>query len=168
MPTPGFILSLREKIGHDPLWLPGVSVVVLDEQGRLLLGRRSDTGCWAVVSGIPEPGEQPAACARRECLEETGVDPQVLGLAEVAAGQEITFPNGDRCSFMDITLVASASPEQVAATRVGDEESTEVGWFSPDALPEPLQESSRGRVAAALAWLADPAAACPLGRSQGV
>ena len=65
MATPEFIVSLRQKIGHDQLWLPGVSIVVVDDSGRLLLGRRADSGQWAVVSGIPEPGEQPAIAARR-------------------------------------------------------------------------------------------------------
>ena len=33
MPTPEFILKLREKIGHDPLWLVGVTACVLDARG---------------------------------------------------------------------------------------------------------------------------------------
>ena len=57
MPTPEFILELRKKVGHDLLWLMGVSGYVEDEQGRVLLGRRSDTGEWAMVYGINEPGE---------------------------------------------------------------------------------------------------------------
>ena len=55
MATPEFIVSLRQKIGHEQLWLPGVSITVVDDAGRLLLGRRTDNGQWAVVSGIPEP-----------------------------------------------------------------------------------------------------------------
>ncbi|MDO4901375.1 NUDIX domain-containing protein [Actinomyces sp.] len=156
MATPEFIVSLREKIGHEQLWLPGVSVVVVAPDGRLLLGRRSDNGAWAVVSGIPEPGEQPAVAARRECLEETGVDAEILGVAGVSAGAPITFPNGDRCVFMDITFAARADAAAVARARVADEESTAVGWFAPEALPTPLVGSTPGRIDAALAWLADP------------
>ena len=85
MATPEFIVSLRQKIGHDMLWLPGVSIVVVDEADRLLLGRRADNGRWAVVSGIPEPGEQPAVAIQRECLEETGVDVEVLAITGVTA-----------------------------------------------------------------------------------
>ena len=55
MPTPEFVLELRKKIGHDLLWLNGVTGCVLDDRGRLLLGRRSDTGEWAMVYGINEP-----------------------------------------------------------------------------------------------------------------
>ena len=64
MPTPEFILELRKKVGHDLLWLMGVSGYVEDEQGRVLLGRRSDTGEWAMVYGINEPGEEPADTVR--------------------------------------------------------------------------------------------------------
>ena len=49
MSTPEFVLELRKKIGHDLLWLNGVTGCVLNEHGQLLLGRRSDTGEWAVA-----------------------------------------------------------------------------------------------------------------------
>ena len=66
MSTPEFVLELRKKIGHDLLWLNGVTGCVLNEHGQLLLGRRSDTGEWAMVYGINEPGEQPADTVVRE------------------------------------------------------------------------------------------------------
>ena len=157
MATPEFILALREKIGHEQLWLPGVSVVVVDEAGRLLLGRRSDNSQWSVISGIPEPGEQPGAAAGRECLEETGVAIELLGLVHVGAGTPKTFPNGDRCVFMDIDFAARPAAGAQAA-RVADDESLEVGWFAPDELPEPLMDSARRRIAAAQAWFASPSA----------
>ena len=83
MPTPEFVLSLREKIGHDLLWLPAVTAVVLREDGRVLLARRSDNGNWGLVSGIVEPGEEPAVTAVRECLEETGVEGRDVGGVEL-------------------------------------------------------------------------------------
>ena len=156
MATPEFIVSLRQKIGHDMLWLPGVSIVVVDEADRLLLGRRADNGRWAVVSGIPEPGEQPAVAIQRECLEETGVDVEVLAITGVTAGEPFAFPNGDNCAFMDITFVGRPRPGAAAHAHAADEESTQVGWFHPDSLPEPLAASSPARIQAALAWLADP------------
>lgn len=155
MATPDFILSLRAKIGHEQLWLPGVSLVVLDDADRTLLGRRSDNGMWAVVSGIPEPGEQPGEAALRECVEETRVRPRILGVAQVHAEEPLAFANGDRAVFMDICFVARADASQVAAAGVGDEESTAVGWFALDRLPEPLTRTTRRRLAAAQDWLGD-------------
>ena len=60
MSTPEFITNLRAKIGNDPLWLTGITAYVEDAQGRILLGKRADTGQWALVYGIVEPAEEPA------------------------------------------------------------------------------------------------------------
>lgn len=89
MPTPEFILELRKKVGHDLLWLMGVSGYVEDEQGRVLLGRRSDTGEWAMVYGINEPGEEPADTVAREVKEETGVDVIVTDLVSVKSSRRV-------------------------------------------------------------------------------
>ncbi|WP_298454897.1 NUDIX domain-containing protein [uncultured Cellulomonas sp.] len=154
MPVPEFITRLRGQIGHDLLWLTGVSAVVLDDDGRVLLGRRSDDGRWAVVSGILEPGEQPAVAAVREVLEETGVVARADALASVATDADvIVYPNGDQALYLDLTFLCRAVDGRA---RVADDESTEVGWFAPDALPEPLSPTSRERIDRALALRADP------------
>ena len=68
MPVPDFILELREKIGHDRLWLPGVTAVVTRGE-EILLVRRVDNGQWTPITGIPDPGEEPAQAIAREALE---------------------------------------------------------------------------------------------------
>jgi 8-oxo-dGTP pyrophosphatase MutT (NUDIX family) len=147
VPTPEFVLALRQKIGHDLLWLPAVTAVVLREDGRVLLARRSDNGRWGLVSGIVEPGEEPAVTAVRECLEETGVVAAVEDLVAVRAGEPVQYPNGDRCQFLDHTFRCRYVSGQA---RVNDDESLEVGWFAPDATP-PLPPLQRARLDAALA-----------------
>jgi 8-oxo-dGTP pyrophosphatase MutT (NUDIX family) len=155
VPIPEFVSRLRERVGTELLWLPGVSAVVVDGDGRVLLGRRADNGRWAVVSGILEPGEQPAAAAAREVLEETGVTVEVAGLAATTTDDHVVvYPNGDRAQYLDLTF---ACRYVEGTARVADDESTDVGWFSVDALPEPLVESSRHRIARALDYLAEPA-----------
>jgi 8-oxo-dGTP pyrophosphatase MutT (NUDIX family) len=83
MPIPEFVLALRAKIGNDPLPLPGVIAVVLDEHGRILLVRRSDTHDWALTTGCLEPGEQPVAGAVREVYEETAASAALPGTRAV-------------------------------------------------------------------------------------
>lgn len=64
VPTPPYILELREHIGHELLLLPAVTAVLVRETEsgpQVLLGRRSDDGQWSLPAGIVEPGEQPAA-----------------------------------------------------------------------------------------------------------
>ena len=70
-PVPDFVLALREKIGHDPLWLPGVTAVVR-RGDQVLLVERADNGRWTPITGIPDPGEEPADAANRELQEEVG------------------------------------------------------------------------------------------------
>ena len=72
MPIPDFILELRELVGTRPLPLVGVTAVVIRDH-QVLLGRRSDNGALTPVTGIVDPGEEPADAAVREALEEAGV-----------------------------------------------------------------------------------------------
>ena len=154
MPIPDFVVQLRTLVGTDLLWMPGVSAVVVHDDGRLLLGRRADNGLWAVVSGILEPGEQPAHAAVREVLEETGIVAVVEGLASVSSDSEtVQYDNGDCAQYLDLTFACRAVGGD---PWVGDDESTAVGWFAPDALPEPLASSSRTRIDHALAYRANP------------
>ncbi|MBQ0826800.1 NUDIX hydrolase [Streptomyces tagetis] len=146
MATPDFIRDLRAFAGHQLLWLPGVTAVVFDDAGRVLLGRRSDTGRWALIGGIPEPGEQPAVCAVREVEEETAVRCVVERLVLTQALDPVTYENGDVCQFMDLTFRCRAVGGEA---RVNDDESLEVGWFTVDALPD-LKEFGRSRIKHAL------------------
>ena len=160
MATPEFIVRLREKIGHDLLWLVGVSAYVEDDEGRLLLGRRADTGEWALVCGINEPGEEPADTVAREVAEETGVDVVPTALVRVKAAQHLTvYANGDRTQYLDLTFVCRLARGGRSEPRVADDESLEVGWFEQDALPEPLSASTRERMAVVAAWRAAGAGA---------
>jgi ADP-ribose pyrophosphatase YjhB (NUDIX family) len=122
MGIPDFIVSLRERVGTAPLWLSGVTAVILDGP-RVLLVRRGDTGGWAPVSGILEPGEEPAVGAWRE----------VERLVAVGTTGEIVYPNGDRASYLDLTFRCRYVSGEA---RVNDDESLEVAWWPVDALPD--------------------------------
>ena len=134
MGTPDFILKLREKIGHEALWLPGVRAVVFDDAGRVLLGQRADNRQWGLITGILEPGEDPAPGLLREVLEETGVVAAVQRLVSVDAVGPIRYPNGDVCRFL--TLVFRCRFISGEARVNNDDESLDVGWFRPEDFPE--------------------------------
>lgn len=104
MAIPDFIREIRATAGTQLLLLPGVSAVVFDDEGRVLLGRRSDTGKWALIGGICEPGEQPATTAVREVYEETAVHCVAERVVLTQALNPVQYANGDRCQFMDITF----------------------------------------------------------------
>jgi len=133
MPVPEYILGLRKKVGNDLLWLPGVRGVVIDDGGRILLAQRADNRQWALVSGILDPGEQPAQGLVREIFEETGVVAEAERVVSVGAVGPFTYPNGDVCEFLDVVFRC----RYVSGTaRINDDESLAVGWFTLDELPE--------------------------------
>lgn len=147
MPIPEFIVQLRKKIGHDPLWLPGVGAVVINDAGQVLLVRRADSGTWALVTGILEPGEEPAFGLVREVFEETGVQVEVERLLSAVTLGPVTYPNGDVCRFLQLDFRCRYLS---GSARVNDDESLEVGWFDSGRLPE-LDAGHRQAIAAALA-----------------
>jgi 8-oxo-dGTP pyrophosphatase MutT (NUDIX family) len=159
MPIPEFVAALRARVGTDLLWMPGVSGVVIDDGGRVLLGQRADSGQWAVISGILEPGEDPALGLAREVLEETGVAVRVDALTSVTVTEPVEYPNGDRSQYLDLCfLCRPASPAAAAAAHVADDESLAVAWFAPDDLPDDLAPSTAERLGHALGHLAAPGA----------
>jgi 8-oxo-dGTP diphosphatase len=61
-----------------------IAVAVVEHEDRFLIGQRPAGvvlgGLWEFPGGKICKGETPAECAARECLEETGVSVEILGL----------------------------------------------------------------------------------------
>ena len=156
MATPEFVLDLRSKVGNDLLWLSGVTAVVLRDdasagldasEGReVLLVRRADTGAWTPVTGIIDPGEQPAVAGAREVLEEAGIVAVPEALTSVRALPPMKYANGDLAQYLDLTFrfrYVSGKPHPA------DGENTAAAWFPVGAMP-PMSEEMSSRVASAL------------------
>ena len=151
-----YVARLRAHVGTDLLLLPGVSAVVRNHDGHLLLARRSDNGRWSLPAGGIDPGEQPADAVVREVYEETGVHIAVDAVGGVATHRAV-YPNGDTCEYLNVWFRCRAVGGRA---RVNDDESTDVGWFAATALPG-LDEWARLRIATsqevhAPAWYAAP------------
>jgi len=145
MATPDFVIALREKVGTMPLWLSGVTAVVLRDE-QVLLVRRADSGAWTPVTGIIDPGEQPAVAAERETLEEADVVAVAESIAWVQVTEKIRYENGDQTQYIDFVFrcrYVSGTPFPA------DGENTEAAWFDLDALPE-MSENMRERVLSAV------------------
>ncbi len=156
MPVPPFVLRLREHVGHDLLWLTGVSAVVLDDSQRVLLAQRRDNSRWSIVSGILEPGEQPGEAMEREILEETAVVAVVERLVSVVSQtQPIVYANGDQCLYLDLAFRCRYVD---GTARVADDENLAVAWFDLDHLPD-LRQQDLDRIS----WAMEPAGEPRLG-----
>jgi len=142
---PDFVVALRTKIGTAPLWLSGVTAVVLKDD-QLLLVRRADNGAWTPVTGIIDPGEQPADAAVREVVEEAGVRVVPERLAGIGVTDLVVYDNGDESAYLDLTFRMRWTDGDPYPA---DGENTEARWFPLDALP-PMSSEMMGRIEAAL------------------
>lgn len=139
MPIPEFIVELRRHIGHAPLWLPGVTAVVVRNQ-QVLLVQRADNHAWTPVTGVVEPGENPADCAVREVLEETGTHAVARRLAWVHVTSPIIHANGDHAQYLDhVFRMDWIDGEPFPA----DDESLRAQWFDLSKLPQMSVEMHR-------------------------
>lgn len=63
--------------------VPASGILVVNEEGEILMQRRRDTGQWAIPMGKQEFGESSGECAVRETEEETGILAEITGLLGV-------------------------------------------------------------------------------------
>jgi ADP-ribose pyrophosphatase YjhB (NUDIX family) len=129
-----YLLELRKHVGHAPLLMVGAAVLITDEQNRLLLMKRSDSGCWGPPGGAVELGEVVEDAARREVREETGLEVGELSLFGVFSGPDLfyVYPNGDEVYNVTIVYLARFPGGDI---RLNDEH-TEWRWFAPVEIPE--------------------------------
>jgi 8-oxo-dGTP pyrophosphatase MutT (NUDIX family) len=138
----GYISDIRALIGHAPVMLCGASVIVVDDDGRILLQRRTDNGCWGYAGGAVEMGEKVEDAARRELFEETGLIADELHLIDAFSGPEtcVTYPNGDQVFYVDIVFLCKKYSGELLA-QPGEVE--ELRFFPIDELPENLSPPIR-------------------------
>lgn len=101
--------------------------VLIEDQGRVLLARRSEgrpeAGRWNLPGGFVDRGEMVEAAAEREVREEVGLDVELGGLVGVF-------------SYPDDPVVAIVYAARLRAGRLfPGAETDQVAWFKPDLIP---------------------------------
>ncbi|MFD4246477.1 NUDIX hydrolase [Streptomyces sp. NPDC058525] len=125
--------------------VPAASAVVVDDDGRVLLQRRTDNGMWALPGGKMELGESIGDCAVRETFEETGITVEITGIVGTYTDPGHVFAYDDGEVRQEFSICLTARPIG-GSLRVSDE-SFEVAWFAPDAVDGlPMVPSIRKRI----------------------
>jgi 8-oxo-dGTP pyrophosphatase MutT (NUDIX family) len=115
--------------------VPGTMVAVTDPAGRVLLVRHTygDRARWELPGGWVQAGEDPAEAARREVLEEVGIDVPLRAIGVV---------DGD-WNFKHEHLSMFQADWPGGRRRYDPVEIAEVAWFGLDDLPERCSEATR-------------------------
>ena len=103
----GYISEMRKLVGHRTIMQCAGSIMCVDGQGRVLLGRRTDNHLWGYSGGALEIDERVEDCARRELEEEMGLIADELEFFCINSGPEThyIYPNGDEVSNMEIVYL---------------------------------------------------------------
>jgi mutator protein MutT len=117
-----------ENCGHIHYVNPRVvSSIIVENAGKVLLQQRAvepRSGFWTFPGGFLELGETPEQGARRETLEEVGLDVAPISLQGVYGRPDV-----------GIVLVVYNAESASSDARVTDPESLQVRWFSVDEIP---------------------------------
>jgi len=108
--------------------LPGVTIVPILSDGRLVLVRRRDTGKWSLPGGLVDWGEDLTTTATRELKEETGLD---LVKINRLVGVYSSLHRDPRMHSISIVVEAEVRGE----FKIQDNsEILEVDFFTPDTI----------------------------------
>lgn len=133
---------------------PCAGALVVDERGRLLLGKRAISpflGLWDIPGGFLEADEHPEAGAVREVFEETGLRVELSGLLGVWMD---TYRAGDDPALWHHSLNFYYLARPIGGGLTANAESSETRFFAREELP-PLTAIAYDNGRAALqAWLA--------------
>ena len=113
---------------------PAICALVVDEDGRVLLGRRARdpaAGRWDILGGFMDEFEQPLDTLRRELREETGLEVEPVRF--VGAVSDRYGEHGNATLNLCWTArVVSGEPQPA-------DDVYELRWFAADELP-PVDE----------------------------
>lgn len=103
----GYMAQMRKLVGHRTIIQCAASIICIDHDGKLLLGKRSDNHMWGYSGGSVEIDERVEDCAKRELLEEMGITAETLEFFCVNSGPEAhyIYPNGDEVSNFEIVYL---------------------------------------------------------------
>jgi len=121
-------------VESTPTFIPVVAVVLLRDDGRVLMQRRSlasaHGGLWEFPGGKVEAGESPESALLREIEEELGIALDHMALSPLSFASDPALPPAPRAPHV-ILLYTCTRWEGEPHCHVGEE----IGWFLPSEIP---------------------------------
>ena len=129
----GYISEMRKLVGHRTIMQCAASIICVDGQNRILMGKRSDNHKWGYSGGSVEIDECVEDCAKRELFEEMGLIADELEFFCVNSGPKAhyLYPNGDEVSNIEIVFTCRKWHGEIMSN---DGEMKELRFFSKDEI----------------------------------
>lgn len=128
-----YIKWIREKVGHELIFLNFAGGIVCNEHNEVLLQKRGDSEAWGFPGGAMELGESAEETAIREIYEETGLIVTIEHLIGVYTKYTHEYPNGDQAQT--ITFCFMCKPVGGKLQTDGNE-TLELQYFAQEAMPQ--------------------------------
>ncbi|MEL7209258.1 MAG: NUDIX hydrolase N-terminal domain-containing protein [Actinomycetota bacterium] len=109
-----------------------VGAVVGDDEGRILLIQRADSGIWLYPTGWADVGYSASEVAVKEVWEETGIECEVIRPIGIFDGLRLGFT---RIPLYSLIFLCRATGGELEAHPL---ETRDVGFFAEDGLPSPM------------------------------
>jgi len=130
IPIEKIIPVIEEKNGYKT---PKVDIraAVFNEKNQILLIQEKVDGCWAMPGGWTDISYSPAEVAEKECMEEAGIKVKATRLLAVMDKQKQKMPPAFEYVYK-IFMLCEKLDDNIST----GSETSDVGWFSENALPE--------------------------------
>ena len=128
--------QIRALTGSRMLKVPGMRIVMENDDGEILLQLRADVGKWGLPSGLPEENESISETVSREVWEETGLIVSGFfpwGFASSVETEIFVYPNGD---VIHNYSLAFYSDQWDGTLKADNDETLDLKFFNPADLPE--------------------------------
>ncbi len=128
-----YIKWIRKKVGHEKIFLNFAGGCIVNEHGQILLQRRADKEQWGFPGGAMELGESAEETAKREIMEETGLEVEILQLIGVYTKIFDVYPNSDQCQSILFFFKVKVLGGEL---KFDGEETLELRFFDLDKVPK--------------------------------
>lgn len=106
-----YVSFLRKHLGKETVLLPFSAGILSNQEGKVLLQKRSDTETWGLPGGCMEIGESSIQTLKREFMEETGLRIEPLRLLNVYTDYLQVYPNGDQAQTIGFVYEVKTTDE---------------------------------------------------------
>lgn len=128
-----YVKKVRQVIPKDKIMLVSCCAVIANDEGKILLQKRSDNLLWGLPGGLKELDETLIECAKREVLEETNLEVEIVDFIGVYINPSMSWFGDDVAEVIAFGFEAKVTGGDL---KINDSESLEFGYFDLDNLPE--------------------------------